>query len=149
MRVKGAEAKLTQDDMQKGCGNFQQAGPGIAKIHVEKMDMDSFTRFLSDVMGTLVMDKTGLTENYDFELTWDGREWAKSGHPTVLGPSPAGGERSNCLGADPFASFIRANSPQPKLAAALEDQLGLRLEPKKIPMQVVVIEQYEKILSRN
>jgi uncharacterized protein (TIGR03435 family) len=72
-----------------------------------------------------VLDKTALDGNYDFKLEYDpstvfSRE-AALGNPPTAGPSP---------GASIFT--------------ALQEQLGLRLESRKGPLEILVIDRLEK-----
>lgn len=62
-------------------------------------------------------DSTGLTGTYDFVLTWKG---------TNRNSNPAD------------------NDPVPTLEQAIEDQLGLKLEPKKGQVDMLVIDHAQK-----
>jgi uncharacterized protein (TIGR03435 family) len=66
-----------------------------------------------EVGGRLVVDKTGLTGKFDFTLKW-----------------------TPDMGADPPAP-----DSGPSLFTALQDELGLRLESTKAPVDVIVIDQ--------
>jgi uncharacterized protein (TIGR03435 family) len=63
-----------------------------------------------------VVDETGLTGKYDFQLTWDD---AESATPTD-------------------------DSAAPGLFTALQEQLGLKLEPVKAPADVLVVDKLER-----
>jgi uncharacterized protein (TIGR03435 family) len=76
---------------------------------------------LSYQLGRSVVDKTGLTGNYDFTL-----KWTPDQAPAV---SSAGTE---------------ANSSEPSMFTALEEQLGLKLESTKGPVETLVIEHLER-----
>ena len=82
---------------------------------------------LSDLMGRPVIDKTGLTGLYDLTLkfAYEGRM------PGIMGP----------LGSPPAPTV---DSEAPSLSAALQEQLGLKLESVRGPVEVVVIEKFEK-----
>ena len=82
-------------------------------------EMPGLVRALSDELHRAVIDKTGLTAKYDFHLVWD---------------------RS----ATQDASTAQADGSAPSLAKAVEDQLGLKLEPGKAPVEVLVIDHIEK-----
>ncbi len=70
---------------------------------------------LSNFTGRTVIDKTGLTGNYDIALKW----------------TPDGSQTT-----DP-------NAP-PDLFTALEEQLGLKLVPTKAPVDVLVVDRIER-----
>jgi uncharacterized protein (TIGR03435 family) len=77
---------------------------------------------LSNLLGRRVVDKTGLTAKYDFELKWT--------------PDPAQPDAGGFGGPpDPNA---------PSLFTALPEQLGLRLESQKGPVEMFVIDRVEK-----
>jgi bla regulator protein blaR1 len=82
---------------------------------------------LARTLGRTVVDKTGLTGRYDFSL-----EYA----PEEGGPPPAGGAG----GAPPPPP---ADSG-PSIFTALQEQLGLKLESTKGPVDVIVIDHIEK-----
>ena len=74
---------------------------------------------LSRQLGTPVVDKTGLTGRYDFQL-----QWATDGKVTEPGSSDA----------VPASIFT-----------AVEQQLGLKLEPLQAPSDVLVIDHVEQM----
>jgi uncharacterized protein (TIGR03435 family) len=78
---------------------------------------DDGAKFLSSEVGRRVVNKTGLTGNYDITLTW----------------MPA------------MASTADADAASgPTIFTALEEQLGLKLQPAKGPVPVLVIDSVEK-----
>lgn len=74
--------------------------------------------------GCLVVDKTGLTGKYDWYLKWASAQQEMEAHS------------SQDNGSAP-------DSDAPGLITALHDQLGLKLEPSKEPVQVVVIDHLD------
>jgi bla regulator protein blaR1 len=72
-----------------------------------------------------VMDKTGLTGIYDFTL-----EWMPDTAPTSTPDAPS----STGLPGIPAATIF----------TALQQQLGLKLEPGKSPIEVIVIDHMER-----
>jgi uncharacterized protein (TIGR03435 family) len=85
--------------------------------------MDQFARNLVGGVGRIVVDKTGLPGYYDFSLTF-----SPDTAPTAPG-APAGAPP------DPSA---------PSLFTAMQEQLGLKLEPGRAPIQVLVIDRAER-----
>ncbi|MGH9238241.1 MAG: TIGR03435 family protein [Vicinamibacterales bacterium] len=83
---------------------------------------------LSDLTGRPVIDKTGLTGLYDVTLkfAFEGRM------PGVMGP----------LGVPVAAPPVDPDTPS--LSAALQEQLALKLESTRGPVEVVVIDRFEK-----
>jgi uncharacterized protein (TIGR03435 family) len=80
--------------------------------------MSQFAQFLQRRLGRPVIDKTGLTGRYDFDLAF-----------APLGPATAG------AAADPS---------RPTIFVALEEQLGLKLESTDAPLDVIVIDSIEQ-----
>jgi uncharacterized protein (TIGR03435 family) len=69
-----------------------------------------------------VVDRTGLTDRCDFAIKWMPDESQFGGHLEL------GNEKN----------------PLPSLFTAIEEQLGLKLEPMKGPVDVLVIDHVEK-----
>jgi uncharacterized protein (TIGR03435 family) len=86
-------------------------------------------RALSDLVGRPVIDKTGLAGLYDFNLKFAPESAASNVMLRLLSPGPP-----------PPA----ADSTAPSLAAALQEQLGLKLEGARGPVEVVVIDKFER-----
>jgi uncharacterized protein (TIGR03435 family) len=88
--------------------------------------MEELARGLSTVLGEAVVDATGLKGRYDFTFTWS------SGSPSV----------------DPGMEIPVASTPQPTLEQAVR-ALGLRLERKKVAVDMLVIDRIEKAPAEN
>jgi uncharacterized protein (TIGR03435 family) len=102
-------------------------GPGIASF--KGIPMAMIVTILTQSVGRTVLDKTGLTSSYDFTLKWTPDPG--SGGLTPFGPPP---------GAPPAP----ADPDAPNLFTALQEQLGLKLESARGPVEVVVIDRLEK-----
>jgi uncharacterized protein (TIGR03435 family) len=90
-----------------------------------------FVRALSDLTGRPVIDRTGLTGLYDFALKFAYEGRIPLGPLGSLGPLSPGAT----AGADPDA---------PSLSIALQEQLGLKLESARGPVEIAVIDKIEK-----
>jgi len=84
---------------------------GRGTIKGQAVALEMLALNLSNELGRRVIDKTGLAGKYDFELKWT------SGQDSL---------------GDPDA---------PSIFTALQEQLGLRLEPGKGPVEVLVIDR--------
>ena len=80
--------------------------------------------FLSGEAERLVLDRTNLTGRFDIRLQW----------------TPAGESVANSAG-NPTA---QPGESGPSIFTAVREQLGLRLEPAKAPVEVLVIDHAEK-----
>ena len=86
--------------------------------------------FLGGRLGRPVLERTGLTGKYDFKLEWTPESGELSGKGGPEGP----GEKGEAAGADPLG---------PSLSTALQEQLGLKLESRKAPVETLVIDRAE------
>lgn len=111
-------------------GNFMRmTGPG--KVQAQNFGMQQLANFLSQPMagtGRLVVDKTGLTDKYNFSLEW-APDFSLMQHPT--GPMAA---------PPPPASDVTG----PTIFTALQEQLGLKLQPGTGTIDVVVVDHVER-----
>ncbi len=105
-------------------GGIAMEGPG--RLTSTGIELSMFANVLSRITGRIVIDKTGLPGRYDFTLQWtpDERE----------SPVPPGGPGD----APP------PESTGPSLFTAIQEQLGLKLESQKAPMDILVIDHVEK-----
>jgi uncharacterized protein (TIGR03435 family) len=94
--------------------------------------MAGLARLLSQQLGRTVIDKTGLTANYDFTLHWTPDEGEGASFPG------AGG------GPQPNNSAAPSDSSGPSIFTALQEQLGLKLESQKGPVEIIFIDHVEK-----
>lgn len=106
---------------------------GAMTLTASSMPMSSLVRMLSGSLGRPVIDKTGLTASYDFKLEYTRDD---VGVAPALGGGGGGGD-----GAPPVPA---ADSSGPTLFTAVQEQLGLKLESTKGPVEIVVIDRAEK-----
>jgi uncharacterized protein (TIGR03435 family) len=113
-------------DPNDPCGSGRNT-PGL--ISATGRSIAQLVPMLSDLTARPVIDKTGLTGLYDFTLkfAFEGRM------PGLMGP----------LGVPPGAAPT-VDPDAPSLSAALQDQLGLKLEGARGPVEIVVIDRFEK-----
>ncbi len=119
--------KLTKNDSG---GNLPGFGGGPRTLIVRNSTMDEWAHMLQmQILEQPVVDQTGLgSGRYDFVLKW-------TPDPTqsqIAGPAPAAAPA-----VDP------ADAP-PDIFAAFQQQLGLKLENTKAPVDVMVIDRLEK-----
>lgn len=97
---------------------------GNRGIHGEHVDMSDITMAFRILLGQPVVDKTGLMGLFDVAVNWA---------PDALRSAP----RDDAIepAGDPNA---------PTMFTALEEQLGLKLESQRTPVEFLVIERVEK-----
>jgi len=112
-------------------------GPGGMTMRATATPLPAIVRLLQQQLGRMIVDKTGLDGLFDFELTFS-PEGLGSPFGGALAPPlpPAGGP----TGPTPAAS---AADPVPSLFTAIQE-LGLKLESAKGPVEVLVIDSAEK-----
>jgi uncharacterized protein (TIGR03435 family) len=110
-----------------GRGGMMRFGPG--QLTAQAVPMTSLTNMLSQQLHRTVLDKTGLTGKYDLELNWTPDQGAD---PMFKGPegSPQRGDAA-------------PDSSGPSIFTALQEQLGLKLQSAKGPVETLVIDHVE------
>ncbi len=98
------------------------------------VSLPEIARTLSFYLGRPVIDATGLQGNYDFDLKW--------GIDMALQLEMAGRR-------DQIADLPDTGPTGPPLTRAVQDQLGLKLNAKKGPGKVVVVDHVEKLPIAN
>lgn len=111
-------------------GNFS-AGITQGRAHMKaQTTMATFVEYLSTRLGRTVQDQTGLEGAYILSLQW----------MLDLGPSAA-----PVPAIDPSATVPAG----PSIFTALDEQLGLKLTAKNLPLEVLVIDHLERVPTEN
>ena len=99
----------------------QSLGPGLNKWHAHCASMDFFAWRLSQTVPDPIINQTGLESCFDFDLNFVREQFP--GSPVV----------------PPLEAVVG-----PSIYDALKNQLGLKLESKKAPVEVMVIDHAER-----
>ena len=99
---------------------------GLGRMNAGGIPTSLLASTLSQQVGRTVLDKTGLTGSYDFELTYAPEQLGGLPPPQLNGAPPP---------VDPNA---------PSLFTALQEQLGLKLDSERGPVEVLVIDRVEQ-----
>jgi len=104
-------------------------GPG--NMAVGGSPLSQFANSLGMFTGRVVVDRTGLTGNYDFNLTWT---------PDQMPQRPPGAP------ADQPVQFngVAIDPNGPSLFTAVQEQLGLKLDSARGPVELLVIDRADK-----
>jgi len=97
----------------------------IAQEYYERVRVPAF-----EDLGSKVVDKTGLTAKYDLKVEWQPDENQIKMFEAMRVPEGYGAPLADPLG--------------PSLFTALQEQLGLKLESEKAPVEMFVVERVEK-----
>jgi uncharacterized protein (TIGR03435 family) len=118
---------------------------GNARMTANGQTMAGLAEMLSGQLDLPVVDMTGLTGKYDYTLYFAPEGLAGMRLPGGLPPPPPPGEAG---GGMPAASAPDAQS-NPNLFTALQEQLGLKLEQRKGPVELLVIDHLERAPIEN
>ena len=117
-------------DGRAGAGMFFMDGRG--SVTGQGIPIENLARLLSQQLGRKVEDKTALTSKYDFTLKWTPDE---SQGAMFKGPGP---------GPQDAASRPPPDASGPSIFTALQEQLGLKLESQRGPVEILVIDHAEQ-----
>jgi uncharacterized protein (TIGR03435 family) len=120
-------------------GMMMMGNGGKMRMQASKQKVTQIVEMLGNQLGRPVVDQTGLTADYDFTLEYAPDDTMR-GPAGMMPPPPDGGG-----GGAPAPS----DSTGPSLMSALQEQLGLKLEPKKGPIDLLVIDSLEKVPTEN
>ena len=118
--------KMKVSEAKDGRGVLPVQQEGKMALNGQAATLDQLCMFLGGPLRTPVIDQTGLKGRYDFEF--DLTNFMQQGPPQP-GEAPP----------DPVAI----------LQSALPKQLGLKLESKKMPIEMLVIDHIEKVPTEN
>jgi uncharacterized protein (TIGR03435 family) len=107
--------------MRIGFGNLVMGGSPLTQ----------FANSLGMFAGRVVLDRTGLAGNYDISLTWTPDQMPQRPPGAPDGPPP----QVNGVAIDPNG---------PSLFTAVQEQLGLKLDSQRGPVEMLVIDRAEK-----
>ena len=103
-------------------GGFCGTRAGNGNVSMRGVPLSNFVRNLGGMTGRFVIDKTGLNGPFDLDLQWT-PDSAPAGAPAL--------ERG-------------AQVDGTSLFAAMQEQLGLKLDARRAPVEVLVIESAER-----
>jgi uncharacterized protein (TIGR03435 family) len=115
--MKGADGGVGRPGVMGMHRETLPSGARISELTGQGVTMDRLAKTLSQPeVGRMIVDKTGLTGKYDLKLAWT---------PETL------------------STDAPSDSANPTLFTAVQEQLGLKLQPEKDPVPVIVIEHVE------
>jgi uncharacterized protein (TIGR03435 family) len=107
--------------LPEGDGPSERKAYGNGRLWWTRLSMDRLVLLLSRLLKQPVFNRTGLTDAYDVDLTWQ----------------PDDGPPDN------------DSAIKPDIYTAVQQQLGLKLEVSKEPLEVLVVDRAEKTLVGN
>ena len=109
-----------------------ESGRGGGKIIAPSITIRDLAGMLTLALGRTVLDKTGLSGSYDLRL-----QWAADRAEVPTSKAPDDGQRGTGSASAPDPSW-------PFIFTAIQEQLGLKLEEGKGPVEIIVIDHVEK-----
>jgi uncharacterized protein (TIGR03435 family) len=106
-----------------GCGGMAMTMRSYTAVSVPVANL---TPGLSRLLGRTVTDKSGLTGNFDINVEWAPDQTQVLQPPPGVPAPPTSGEAG------------------PSIFTAFQEQLGLKFESQKGPVEILVIERAEK-----
>jgi uncharacterized protein (TIGR03435 family) len=126
-RAGGPPPPMPQFGERMQCGF--RIGPGT--LSAGSASMTQLANGLSPMVGRQVVDQTGWSGNFDFDLTWTPDQMPQRA-PGTPADQPV---RINGIDIDPNG---------PSIFTAVQEQLGLKLDSTRGPVQVLVIDSVER-----
>jgi uncharacterized protein (TIGR03435 family) len=126
-------------------GNFRRGAPPRLMLYRAASDIRGFKGAMSMAMlanslarglGRPVHDLTGLQGSYEIDLAW-------APDPTIDRPVP------NSFAANPATGSSGPDRPTATLFTAIRESLGLKLETRKEPVEMLVIDKLERVPVEN
>jgi len=112
--------------MQAASGGESTSHGSRGQIDAKGVSMSTLAGRLSRLLHAPVEDQTGATGGFNFTLKWN---------PDDPALRPMAADRP---------STVVSDSKDPSLFAALQEQLGLKLESRKVQMEMIVIDGAQK-----
>jgi uncharacterized protein (TIGR03435 family) len=116
-------------------GMMAMGSKGRMRVVSRMQALSALIAMMENQLGRPIVDKTGLTGKYDFNL-----EFSTEGLsiPKIVAPPPPGG-----------APIDAQNEGGPSVFEAFDKQLGLKLESKKDPIEMLVVDSADKVPTDN
>jgi uncharacterized protein (TIGR03435 family) len=133
-------------------GNFMVMTPSGACMISSGQSLEGLATQLSNQFDRPVIDQTGLKGKYDFKLHFDPSSLPGGRGGPIMGPMMKEGEPGpgpGPGGADPSGRIVPEGDAPPSIFNALQEQLGLKLESRKGPVELLVIDHVEKTPTEN
>ena len=129
---------------KKGAGSTGLGG--VTRRTARMQSIDDVVAMMEQYSGRPVVDKSGLTRQYDYKLGFDTSSAARprqAGLPASVaagrGPLPGTDEPREPMAGDPAPTFLEA----------VAKQLGLKLEPAKAAIDMVFVDRFNKEPTEN
>jgi uncharacterized protein (TIGR03435 family) len=120
----------------RGRGARLSTGPTGGRIIAPRITMATLSSTLSALLGRPVVDETQISGNYEVDLEFGADDRAAAMPPMMPGPDAGSGQAASA--AEPRASIFSS-----------VQKIGLKLESRKVPLDVIVVDHAERTPTEN
>jgi len=142
--------------LEKAEDDGQGPGPGLGRgmmmvgngrMEMKRATMSGFSDLLSNMLDRPVIDMTELPGSYNIALDVSMEEHAgfRGAMMRRMGPGPGG---PGGPGPGEGGGAASDGAPAPSIFVAVQ-QLGLKLEPRKAPLEIIVVDDGDKVPTEN
>ena len=131
--------KAAQPDGRTGV-RMEGYGDGIMHANIASATMSNFSDMVGRWTDRPVIDKTGLTDKFDITLDLSMEDLQRSRSANVIVRGPGGGP--------PSSGPAPEGNPAGSLFTSIQ-KLGLKLEPKRAALDLLVVDKAEKVPLEN
>jgi uncharacterized protein (TIGR03435 family) len=140
----GPKLKLSRDQSRQNVDGPSPPGVGpnhgairigVGNLVGNAVTLSWFATMLSQRMDRVIVDKTNLDGRFDVQLQW----------APIPGENPfdQGGNKLPAAIVDNGGATLTADPSGPSIFSAIQEQLGLKLESAKAPVELLVIDHVE------
>jgi uncharacterized protein (TIGR03435 family) len=141
---RGENTQVSISSGQIGTAHMSMGPNGIMRLEAPKMNMAALADTLSRFFDRPVVDLTGLKGTYQVALDLSMEDLRNAARTMgMMGPGMGGGREGTRPPSD------AASDPGGLSIFAAVQQLGLKLEPRKEPLDLIVIDHLEKAPTEN
>jgi uncharacterized protein (TIGR03435 family) len=140
-RLKPAENAMPGSGVPRGAMTMLMDAAGM-HLKAASATLATLGEWISRFCDRPIVDMTGIQGQYDFDLVFTPEtvRGMPAGMRPPMGPEPAGGG----------VGFMPGDSPDgPGSIIESVDRYGLKLEPRKAPMEILVLDQIAKTPTEN
>jgi len=132
----GASPAFAGADLRRAVVTSVTGPDGVSRMVAKGLTMSSLSDVLSRMVGRPVVDMTEIQGNYDISLEMGAG--ASVGMPTAVAGADATGA----------AAPVRESASSASIFAVIQ-QIGLKLESRKAPIEYIVVDKAEKVPTEN
>ncbi len=127
-------------EVEPAPGGNRQVRIGMGKLDLPKATFANLADVLSRMLDRPVLDMSENKASYDIALEFTPDESTRGGMMGMRMAGPGGG---------PGPAPDRPEGSAPNIFTAIQEQLGLKLESRKAPVEILVVDHAEKVPTEN